>query len=52
MIEPISGSDKGMVLLIIGLLNIAMDKHKIAKQIITEAFKYDPSTVGAYLDES
>lgn len=43
--------DRGKILLLMGILNYALDRTKDAKTILTEAFKCDPDTVGEYLEE-
>ncbi|OMJ87536.1 hypothetical protein SteCoe_10711 [Stentor coeruleus] len=43
--------DRGKILLIMGVIQYALEMNREAKTILTEAFKYDPETVGRYLEE-
>lgn len=47
----IEGGDRGKVLLLIGILQLNLQDSNEAKAIMLEAFKYDPSTASAYLEE-
>ena len=44
-------TDRGKALLIMGILQYALDQTKPAKTLLTEAFKYDEKTVGGFLEE-
>jgi tetratricopeptide (TPR) repeat protein len=45
------GSNKGQLLFLLGLLQLAMEQHIAAKELMMEAFKFDPETISAYLDD-
>lgn len=45
------GTNKGQLLFMLGLLQLAMEQHVAAKELMMEAFKYDPDTISAYLDD-
>ncbi|OMJ68126.1 hypothetical protein SteCoe_34512 [Stentor coeruleus] len=45
-------TDRGKVLLIMGVIQYALEMNREAKTILTEAFKYDPEIVGKYLEEN
>lgn len=47
----IEGGDRGKVLLLIGILQLTLQDSNEAKSIMLEAFKYDPATASAYLEE-
>lgn len=47
----IEGADRGKVLLLIGILQLALQDSNEARSIMLEAFKYDPTTASSYLEE-
>lgn len=51
LVYILEGGDRGKVLLLIGVLNLAMQQKDQARNIMLEAFKYEPITSTAYLEE-
>jgi tetratricopeptide (TPR) repeat protein len=47
----IEGADRGKVVLLIGIIQLALQESEEARALMLEAFKYDPSTSSAYLEE-
>lgn len=45
-----TGSDKAMVLLLIGILKIGLEDHNTARDIIMNAYKFDSELINSYLD--
>ena len=45
------GKDRGKILLLMGILQLALDSTEEAKELITEAYRHDPDTVNEYLDD-
>ena len=47
----IEGTDRGKVMLLIGVIQLALQESEEARSLMLEAFKYDPSIASAYLEE-
>ena len=48
----VDGCDRGKILLLTGFIQLGLDSNSQGKQYLSEAYKYDPSTVTAYLKQS
>lgn len=51
IVFAVEDKDRGRMLLLMGLLQIGLEHNEEARELMTEAFKYDPDTVNAYLEE-
>ena len=51
LVYILEGSDRGKILLLIGILNLTIQENEQARSIMLEAFKYDSVTSTAYLEE-
>ena len=51
LVYILEGSDRGKILLLIGILNLVIQENEQARGIMLEAFKYDSETSTAYLEE-
>jgi tetratricopeptide (TPR) repeat protein len=51
LVYILEGSDRGKILLLIGVLNLVLQENEQARSIMLEAFKYDSVTSTAYLEE-
>ena len=47
----VKGKVKGKVLLLLGLLHISLEQSEEAKELITEAYKYDNKLVSKYIEK-
>lgn len=51
LVYILEGTDRGKILLMIGILNLVMQENEQARTVMLEAFKYDSVTSTAYLEE-
>jgi tetratricopeptide (TPR) repeat protein len=51
LVYVLEGNDRGKVLLIIGIINLALKDNQTAKSVMLEAFKYESASSTAYLEE-
>lgn len=51
LVYILEGSDRGKILLLIGILHLALQDNEEARGIMLEAFKYDSTSSTAYLEE-
>lgn len=51
LVHVLEGINRGQVLLLVGILNLALQRTEEAKSLMLEAFKYDSTTTTSYLEE-
>lgn len=51
LVYILEGTDRGKILLMIGILNLILQENEQARSVMLEAFKYDSATSTAYLEE-
>lgn len=51
LVYILENTDRGKVLLLIGILNLALQQNDQARAVMLEAFKFDPTTSTSYLEE-
>ena len=50
--EIVEGNDKGKILLLSGFIQLGLENSSQGKQFFSEAYKYDPASVSAYLKQN